>query len=289
MNRLQTVKDTRKIAAETLNTILQDVIQNQTKISEVQFRDNWLAELRKHKTIFSDGWYLPPPHGIGVLFGNINSDSRHNYHTLRPKDMWPRDDIFLDLKVGMAYLFASPVDKKTGIIGDFGLTIYFGKNQEVINHLQTCMKINKQIFDFIKVGMPFKDVYKYAEKIIIDAGLTNNVGSTTDPTGKDYGHTLPSTDKDWTDKEVELFKNNSTPWNAICELISKRRIFVNRVEKASYQPDMATTLEPRLTNSSNPDIPMASFHTVVTIHEDGSKELLTQFDDIFKTVGMNYM
>lgn len=55
-----------------------------------------------------------------------------NYKSLRPVEMHPRNDIMLNKQTGIIYVYASPVDKKTGMIGDWGMTIYFGRDPEII-------------------------------------------------------------------------------------------------------------------------------------------------------------
>ncbi|MBU2632479.1 hypothetical protein KKG52_02075 [Patescibacteria group bacterium] len=72
-------------------------------------------------------------------------------------------------------------------------------------------------------------------------------------------------------------------------MISKKRLFVNNIEKLKIKPGFAFTIEPRIINSKNPKIPLASYHAIALFHEDGKKELLTGFNDVFKLVGMNYM
>lgn len=203
--------------------------------------------------------------------------------------MWPKSDVYLDRDNGMAYLFASPVDKKSGIIGDFGLTVYFGDDSIVEEHLKKCLNINRQIFDFIEVGRKFSEVYRYAEKIITEQGLKNGVISTTDPAGKDFGHTVPATYFEWTNEERNILESAEPDWELFKNMLNKKRVFVNSLEETTYRPGMAITLEPRLTVVNNPHIPMGSFHTIVAIHEDGSKELLTNFDEIFTAVGMDFM
>jgi hypothetical protein len=224
-----------------------------------------------------------------VLFGTENKNSRQNYRSLRPKEIWPRDDIFLETPNQMAYLFASPVDKESGIIGDFGLSIYLGNKNEIKNHLRLCLQINNKIFNYIEIGMPFSMVYGYAMDLIAKYGLTNEITSTTDPTGKDIGHTIPTSYEKWNDDELQVFNKGEINWPEITDMISKKRIFVNPTEKTVYQKGMALTLEPRLTVKDNPEIPMASFHTIVIIHGDGTKELRTDFEEIFSVLGMDYM
>ena len=289
MNKIDICKKTRSFASQALASCLRSLLFTGQKLSEKQFADTWLEELRKNTAIFPDGWYTPPPHGICVLFGSTERDSRHNYQTLRSEDMWPKGDVYLNRQNGISYLFASPVDRKSGIIGDFGLTVYFGNDSIVKQHLITCLSINRLIFEYIDIGKKFSEVYSYAEKIISEHGLKNGVVSTTDPAGKNFGHTVPAIYFEWTSREQSILDNAESDWDTFKNMINKKRVFVNPIEETTYKPGMAITLEPRLIVPDNPHIPMGSFHTIVTIHKDGKKELLTNFDEVFRTAGMDFM
>src|SRR5436853_4201407 len=105
MDKLEVCKSTRKIAADSLAKVLKKLLKSKKPISEVMLRDAWLFEMRKNKNIFPDGWYMPPPHGIMVLFADEKNVQRFNYKSARPNETWPRDDIFLDLKKGIIYCY----------------------------------------------------------------------------------------------------------------------------------------------------------------------------------------
>lgn len=288
MDKLQIIKSTRKIAADTLFIVLKEAIQNSGSISEAEFRDKWLAQLRKHSEILPSGWYEPPPFGFGVLFADLHNLQRVSYDNLRLEKNWPQENIFLDKKNGLAYLFASPVDKQSGIIGDFGITIYFGNNNPIINHLKTYLEISKEIFNFATLGMSFAKVYEYAEELFKRNGLSNQVLSFTDPSKINFGHTIPSTEIDWSEEEIEVIKGED--WNKIKDSVSNRRIFVNKVQNFKIKQGVAFTIEPRLKALNNPNLPiLLSFHTIGLFYENGKKELLTGFDEIFKLAGMDYL
>lgn len=286
-NHFDLCKATRKISADSLLNTLQKVLNTNEPVSESQFRDLWLSELKTHKELFPDGWYTPPPHGIGVLFSNDDDFKRTNYKSLRPEENWPKKNVFLNKQNGMAYFFAGPVEKKDYMIGDFGLTVYFGKNKKIIDYITTCYQITKDVFSYAEVGMKFSDITKYCTKLCSDSNLINTIESSTDPTGSNIGHTIPSTENEWTKEEKEVFTNG--PWEKICKQISSRRIFLNESEQTTLTKGMAITIEPRPRNKNDPTIPMVSFHTTGLFHENGSKEWLTNFDEIFKLVRMKYM
>jgi hypothetical protein len=280
--------ETRLVASQSLLKALTQLLQSGEQISEVSLRDKWLEEMRKNTDIFSDGWYNPPPYGISVLFGTDDNFDRVSLSTLRPSESWPRNDVFLNRKNGLVSVYSSPVSKETGMIGDFGLTLYFGSNQQIKKHLKTCLSIDRKIFQYSQVGMKLSEIYDYTQKLFLSKGLKNNISSPTDPTKTNIGHTIPASYENWSNDEIELFKTNSN-WKMFCDVISKRRKFINSTEELIIKPSMSITIEPRPQVINNSNIPMVWFHTMVFFSPGGSKEYITGFDELFKLVGMDYM
>lgn len=287
-NKLHICQETRRIAADALYEALTHLLKDKT-FSEEKLRDSWLECLRTSKEIFPDGWYIPPPHGIGVLIGTTDNESRHNYKSLRPSENWPQKDNLLDHIHPLIYVYASPVDRESGMIGDFGMTIYFGNNPQIKSHLINCLRINQEIIDHAQIGMKLSELTKYAIKLFLQRGLANNITSVTDPTGVNIGHTVPASYEDWGEEEQQILKNAEKNWDAALTMISKKRRFLNILEELEIQKGMAITLEPRLTVLQNPKIPMSSYHTIAIFKENGEKELLTNFEKIFRLVKMDYM
>lgn len=284
-SKLDACKATRKIAADSLVVALRDLLKKDKPISEVNLRDRWLLEMRKHNTIFPDGWYTPPPHGIGVLFATDENIERANFTTLRKKGYWPRDDVFLDRKNGLVMIYASPVDKATGTIGDFGCNIYFGKNKKIIDHIQTVYNTVQSIFAQVSLGMTFSMLFQLEYAVFEKHGLTNEGWvSVNDPTGINVGHSIPFLNEE----EIEKLHTRKN-WEKLATIISKKRKFINAVEKTIITPGMAFTIEPRVRSLVDTKLPTIYFHTIVLVHENGEKELLANFDKIFKLVGMDYM
>ncbi len=288
MNKLLICKRARKIAADSLYKALKRVLKSKKPVSEVDLRDAWLYEMRKHKEIFPDGWYVPPAHGIGVFFANSKNVERLNFTTLRKREYWPRRNIYLDKIDGIVSVYASPVDKKTGLIGDFGLTFYLGKNKDLISHLQQVYSFNNQIFKHLKVGMKFKEIYNFSENLYRKKKYVNSGWpSYTDPAGINVGHTIPPQVESWSNEEIKEFRKNKS-WKKILKIISQKRIFLNKLEGKMVESNLLFTLEARVRTKKS-SIPVSFFHTIVCFHNDGRKELLTNFDKIFRITGMNYM
>jgi len=289
MDKLKICKQTREIAADALYKTLQKVLKSKKPISEISFRDLWLSEMRKSASIFTDGWYMPPPHGIGVLFATDSNVERLNFKSIRPEEFWPRDDIFLDLKKGMVLLYAGLVNKKSGIIGDFEITLYFGKNKNIHKQLKVNLDIIHKIFENAKIGMKLSDVYMYGSKLLKENKLVNIIYSVSDSTSTNIGHTVPFSYEDMTSEEIKILTSGKKNWNKVCTMISKKRKFVNTVEPLILKPSMAITIEPRSKVKGKKDSPLISFHAIMVIDKNGGKELLTDFDKIFKLTGMSYM
>lgn len=164
--RLMVCQSTREIASNSLWSTLADLLK-EDKVSEQSLHQKWLEEMTKNDSIFQEGWYSPPPEGICVLFGTDTNHDRLNYLSLRPEDMWSREDILLDKQTGIIYVYASSVDKKTGIIGDFAMTIYLGENLLIQEHLSISYRLNKEITKFALVGQSLSDIFQYADKRMI--------------------------------------------------------------------------------------------------------------------------
>lgn len=289
MNKLAICKHTRKIAANALYKALKKSLKSKKTISEVDLRDAWIKELRLHKEIFPEGWYVPPLYGIGVLFATENELDRVSQISLRLKESWSRRDISLDTKKGIALLYASPVNKTDFIIGDFGLTIYLGENQSIQKHLKTVLKINHSIFNYAKTGMALNSLNNYAYKIMEKKGGFYRSANVNDKSTTDIGHSIPSTDEDWTKEELLIFKRKKSEWSAIKDIIATKRKFFNEAENFRKKPGFAFTIEPRPKVINNQELPTVFFHTIAIFHKNEKKELLTGFDKIFKLVGMDYM
>lgn len=290
--KLTICEDTRKAAAASLFVSLEKLLSTKKNFSEVDVRDRWLAEMRKNDALYHSGWYIPPPDGIGVLVGTEDQQSRNNYESLRPEPMWPKDSFVYDANHPLLYVYASPVSKQSGLIGDFGMTIYRGNRSDIKDHLQKCLSMNYRIFDHVEPGMTFAEVYNFAVNEFEREGLRNQITSITDPAAVNIGHTVPASYEDWTLEEKKIFdvcQQDDAQWPKAAEVIKNKRKFFNGVEQTKFSRGMAVTLEPRLVITNNQNIPMASYHTIIIINPDGSKKLLTNFNDIFRSMGMEYM
>jgi hypothetical protein len=284
--RIMAVLRTRTLAQRTLGRALDELLRSGEPISETLLRDTWLAYLREDPRVYTDGWYTPPPHGLIVVFATDQDASRVNLNSFRPEEAWPRDDILLDRNHGIILVHASPVDKATGMIGDFGATLYFGGDPDVQNHLVACLRINEALFKQIKSDWTMRQIAEHGAQELSSAGLVNEAISKTDSGLTNMGHTIPGLADGWTASEAQTFHKGR--WREIKDVISKKRLFVKANEQSTVRQVVVFTIEPRAHVSGRPNLPVGYFHTIAVFH-DGEEQLVTGFDTIFRLAGMGYM
>ncbi len=273
MNLLDSIAASRKLATESMRQTL-SILPGST---EIEFKDALLANLRSHKEFYPSGWYAPPPDGVCVLFDN-QPFTRLQFDTIRDEKYWPGDSRFSSESVGIVY--CSPVNMKTSMIGDTGLTLYTGENLEIQAHIRNCYDAMLAAADLAQVGMRFNDLYTLAMKTFVDHGLTIGWMTTEhDATkGVNLGHTIPgSYGEPLPSGDFEETK----------EAIRSRRIYINPVELFEIPETCAFTFESRLTDMSLTQ-PNVFFHMVVSF-SGGERKTITGFDGIFGDIGMKYM
>lgn len=287
LERLDGCRAVRLAASQSCFITLQKVLGIEKKVSEVQFRNRWLKEMYRFKNIIPEGWYDPPLFGIGILFADVNNPKRYNYSTLRDKNYWPKADSFFK-RDGLGYIFASPFTwiEDTPIIGDFGISFYLGSDIKIIDHFKKSYSMQYSLIDAINIGLTFSQIHKIFTNLMQNMGLVNNVYSTTDKSWTNIGHSIPFIDRNINNEEKNLIMTEDP--DKIHKMISQARIFINQSEKLPITDNCAFTVEPRITSSSDPTLPMCSFHTIIQFI-DGKKVILTNFDGIFNFLGMDWI
>jgi methionine aminopeptidase len=280
----KTCQITRKTVSEAFLKAISQVWE--TCFSEKQLKDLWLKEMRKSKSLFPSGWYIPPPDGIGVTIGSESNPKRLSYTSLRSQENWPQEDIVFNPKAGLLFAYASPVNKITGIAGDFGITLYAGNNSEIISFFQKVYAINQKIVEMMKPGAKVSDVCKKIYAIFDKMGLNNIAASVTDPAKVNIGHSVPGTLRPYLKKELGVIKSDN--WETACKVISERRIFFNEKVNYVFQPGDCFTVEPRLISLQASNLPLILFHMIAKITQNKTK-VFENFDSIFKAVRMDYM
>ena len=273
---IEAVKKTRELAADIFTKSLINLEGN----SEIEIREKILSEVKNHSEIFTEGWYDPPPFGVAVLLDKKPYE-RLLFKSLRNSECWPNEISKFDKEtVGMVYF--SPVDCKTKMLGDIGLTIYRGNDQEIKEYIKKCYKSILSVAEHAKVGMKFSDLCIFADKLL--KNKYKIVGwMTASPKSQklmNFGHTIPGS-----------FENNFVFGNAfeeIKESIRTKRLFINEIDNFEITKTCAFTVETRLLDPEKLYLPVVYFHFIVCFNK-GKKEVLENFSEIFKTVGMDYM
>ena len=267
---------TRKIASD----ILTESLKNIEGLSEVKIREKILTEIKKHTNIFPEGYYNPPPFGTVVL-ADQKPFKRLKYDSLRNPDFWSKENSFVE-KESVVMIYLSPVDRKTNMIGDIGLTIYAGNNQEIKKHIKKSYNATLSIAKHAEVGMTFSELCEFAKNLFEGSVRpTKWIAISSDPNQTmNLGHTIPGSFED------NLFFGNT--FEEIKENIRVKRIPFIDTENFKIPATCAFTVESRLEDFNNPDLPSVHFHFMVCFDKK-KKIILENYDKIFSMVGMDYM
>ena len=272
-------KTAREKAAQTAA----EVLKSSMNISESELCKKWSENLYKGG-IHASGWYSPPPRGLAALFEHESLPQRVAYDNLRKQEFWPLGSkVFGQNSIG--YIYASPVAKLSGIIGDFGMTVYSGSNKNILSHIKSILETVEQAAEYAQVGMEFREIYNFCQKLMAEKGLNNKrTMAYTETAGTNIGHTVPWTYELPTTDELAVI--NGANFETLKNLISKKRVHLNGQETFKIPSTVAFTLEPRAESNVNPSLPMASLHLIITF-VDGKKEILANFNPIFQVLEMD--
>src|SRR3989344_9075286 len=248
--------------------------------SEIEIHKLILSGMSVRENIFPSGWYAPPPSGTSVLFDEKPFE-RLRYDSLRNPVYWPNEtSTFNKETVGSIYF--SPVDKKTGMMGDIGFTIYKGENEEIKHHLKNVYASVFKIAKHLDVGMKVSDLCSFAENLFRNK-FTKTKWTTisSDPNQSiNLGHSITGS-----------YESNFAPGNTfeeIKETLRTKRINLINTENYKIPATCAFIVEARLEDSNKPYLPSAYFQFIVCF-DNGKKTIIESFNKIFKTVGMDYM
>lgn len=273
---IEVIIKTRELAAE----IAIKSLVNINNISETNLRDTILSNIVNCNNLFPKGWYDPPPSGIGILF-DVSPFTRLQFKSLRNSESFPSEQsIFKNESVGIIYF--SPVDLKTNMLGDIGFTIYNGKDEKIKNHIKKCYDTILSVAKYAEVGMKFSDLYSYAINLFKkEFKIVGWMTTTSDPNlGINLGHTIPGS------FEKDLNFGNS--FEEIRETIKNSRVYINQVENFEIPETCAFSVEARLADINDPELPNVFFHFIITFNK-GNKRILENFENIFKIANMDYM
>lgn len=262
---------------ETLAHVLAQA--EMSSFSEAALAREWCARLGEDKTFYNRGWYDPPPGGTIVLCGKKDDAyARIDAPSFRPESLWPKDDIICGNE-DILTVYVSPVCRASGLMGDFGLSLYRGTDPAIRDHFEAVLETSLRIARFARAGMPFSELYDMALAHIRDQGYTNEIESHTDRAGTNIGHTIPlSFATDPTREAAEEAKD----FASLRTVLSAGRIFISGVEKRVIEPDMAFTIEPRL---ALPGLPRIFYHLTVVM-DAGELCIAHGFYPVLEAFGM---
>ncbi len=247
--------------------------------SERVVADHWHRRLKATPGLLPEGWYLPPPHGI-ILYSHGDL-GRVQPPSFRPAETWPREDRLLT-EDRWLYGYASPVDRRTGMIGDFGTTLFRTDSAEVGAHLARCWSVTTRIARSAQPGMAYRELYALAEQLIRQEGLQNIVQSVADPSSVNIGHTIPWSDGPMAAEERAALDSGEP--EQVARAVSRRRLFVSAEERSPIPATGAFTVEPRLSAQGCPNV---SFHLTVIFQEGRGWVDTESFGPLFRHYGMD--
>lgn len=278
-----TIGTCARIRSWTAHTV-SGLLRKQAEISEKQFASTLSAAVRDNADLHSEGWYSPPPSGIAALFSDADNFGRLSFDTLRKEEYWPRADH--QLEAGSAgILYASPIHKASGIIGDFGISVYRGKNRSVQAHFSKCLNVLEDAAELAQVGMEFRELHDLSQRLFKENELHNSRTITwTDKVGTNLGHTIPWSYELPSPEELSIIDGERL--SDLRNLISRKRVNVNRLERFKIPGSIAFTLEARLESAVDPTMPNVFYHLIITF-QNGNKATLSNFNEVFIALGMD--
>lgn len=223
-----------------------DELFGKPEVTETMFRDRW-SENMSGSDVIADGWYSPPPKGIAVL-----TDGRVNFDSLRNSCNWS-DGTAIDWD-GVLYAYASPVDRRTGLIGDISVTLYFGKDQKIRDHVRRCHDATIELFERLGEAESAGDLFRMSQSVFEKHRLKSTVISRTDNMPINLGHTFPCLNEAPEGETLSEDEKNG---------ISRARKFLNSSAEWGFENGLQFTVEPQLVSLDDPDLPKITQHYVV--------------------------
>ena len=203
---------------------------------------------------------------MSILFGN-----RVSFDSLRNEKNWAGNTI-INWKEDLLYAYCSPVDKVSGIIGDISVTLYFGKDKEIINHIKNCYNAILEVFDVLDKVKNSRELFIASEKIFAEHKLKNCIVSKTDNMSLDLGHSFP---------KIEIIQRKDSLTQEEKQGISKARKFINESSNWNFIEEMQFTIEPQLISTINAKLPQITQHYLVK-KENGKFIICKDIDEILE-------
>lgn len=253
----------RRVCALAFEEAIDD-LYGRAAVTEMDFRDAWLAKIRQRQEMTASGWYSPPPLGAAVLAGTESSPQRIGFKSLRDPSFFP-GNAHIDWNAGYLYAYCSNVSLETRFPGDFSTTLYFGQESHVREHFLGALNAARELASRSIEEESSLEVFRLGQSIMREHGLSNTVHSVTDIAPLDFGHSLsriPSS--------TELHAYGLSP--ETCSLISRSRVFINEVSDWSLSGVDAYTIEPQMIATARSAMPKVTYHYLVSKSDGGVLE-----------------
>jgi hypothetical protein len=246
-------------------------------VTEYTFTQKWLSRIKAYPLLTANGWYDPPPEGIAVLSGRDDASQPFRFSSLRQPECWPSHDRIIDWRHGVIYAYCSPLDTARGLLADFGITLYFGSDPEIIAFYRAALRTTREIIEAIQPELDARTLFEQAAEIISAARMSNNVTSITHSDPNDIGHSFPCLGTGQLD-------GRHLDASAI-SVIRNSRKYVCRADTWYLAEVAQFTVEPNLISLDNPALPQFSPHYVVAI-DQGAVATSTDCDELFAAFGL---
>lgn len=274
------IKKLRRDTGHAFANSYQELLKS--PFSELDLKNRWLQHLQNHPHFHDEGWYNPPPDGIICSFGkNADNYAALRRPSFRAPSSWPTETQYDAEDISLVY--ASPIDRSSNLIGDWGLSLYSGSKTDIKEYFENTLLATLHVAESARSGMAFRELYAIALETGTRHGLSNtNVQSISDMAGTNIGHTIPLSYIDTPcRKEIKNARSNNERRDAI----SAARIFINAQEEQIIEDNMALVIEPRYSTYKYPD---TLFHmTLVFIN--GEKEICHEYSPALQATGMDYL
>lgn len=261
----------RHLSSVAFNETLSDLLGH-PRVSEAHFRDSWLRRLHERCELTENGWYDPPPDGVAVLFARDDAVDRICFESLRLEQYWP-SEVAMDWNRGLMYAYCSPVEMSTGLAGDFGITLYFGRDRALRRHFRAAFNATHQVLGAIEPTTSSRSLFDTSQRIFGETGLENTIASVTDSVPLDLGHSLPCYHRQ------AVASRRVSP--EVREVMRRQRRFISGGADWPLATVNQVTIEPQLVSSRQRALPQISFHYVATF-VDGRVDILNECDEVYR-------
>jgi hypothetical protein len=270
------INTARAWACETFRETFHE-LYGRSAVSERVFSDAWSSRLAASSEFSDGGWYDPPPRGLAVLFGTGDDPRRVNFGSLRDPSNYA-SDIPLDWSDGLLYAYCSPVALRSGMAGDFAITLYLGSRPEIRAHFSNCYAATREVISCLQPTASSVSTFRLAEDIFASRQLFNAVESVTDVAVLDLGHSIPTITLNATATgERHLSADVRAEY-------SRARRFINDHDAWPLSSVAQITIEPQLRSRISASLPQVSFHYIVAMQP--AVTVLDYCDDLLRSLAL---